>query len=395
MKTTLEDVCTHVVDCKNRTAPIDPDGEFFAVGTPAMRGNVINFAEARRINAETFAEWTQRLTPHPGDILFAREAPVGPVVEIPEGGNIAAGQRTMLLRTDPTKADSIFLRLYLSAPATQIRILSLAHGSTTPHLRVADVRSFEVNLPPIHEQRAIAEVLGALDDKIVANTKLIATADEYGVSLVAQASSEGTFYNLSDLAIVRSGYSFKSNDWLEAGIPVVKIGNVKPGRVDVEGCSFVSEEVALQASNFRLREKEILIAMTGYVGEVARHRGHSHVLLNQRVGRFVVTDHSRVSSDYLYNYLRLPHVKAQFVSKGQGSAQQNIGAKEILSVQIGIPDPDELGTITTTLAALDDHIGLLIDESKGLGGMRDALLPQLMSGKLRVKDAQALSAAAV
>lgn len=88
---TLDDACTHIVDCEHKTAPIDDAGSYYAVGTPAMRGNAINYAEARRINQSTFSDWTRRLRPMRGDLLFAREAPVGPLVRIPDSENVAPG----------------------------------------------------------------------------------------------------------------------------------------------------------------------------------------------------------------------------------------------------------------------------------------------------------------
>jgi type I restriction enzyme, S subunit len=68
------------------------------------------------------------------------------------------------------------------------------------------------------------------------------------------------------IARVQGGYSFKSSDWQEAGVPVVKIANVRDGYLDLSGCSFVSDEIARQASAFLLAAGDILIGMTGYVG---------------------------------------------------------------------------------------------------------------------------------
>lgn len=169
---TIEDLCTVIVDCEHKTSPIDADGQFFAVGTPAMRGNIIDFSQARRISQSTYASWTRRLTPRAGDLLFAREAPVGPIVLIPDSENIAPGQRTMLMRPDPSLADSRFFYYLLSSPAQQDRLQSLAGGSTVAHLNVADVRRFPLDVPSLGDQRAIADVLGALDDKIAVNMRL-------------------------------------------------------------------------------------------------------------------------------------------------------------------------------------------------------------------------------
>src|SRR2546430_7702412 len=105
---------------------------------------------------------------------------------------------------------------------------------------------------------------------------------------------------LGDVATVRSGYAFKSSDWTEAGVPVIKIANVKAGRLEMSGCSHVTPSVAAEAEEFRLAEGDILIAMTGYIGDVARvRRGDLPGVLNQRVGKFSVRDTNRLDADYL------------------------------------------------------------------------------------------------
>lgn len=174
----LADVCDAVVDCEHKTAPTDPTGKFFAVGTPAMRQNVIDYSQARRIGYETFRAWTRRLQPQHGDLLLAREAPVGPVVSIPREENVAPGQRTVLLRPNAAMCESRFLFYYLAMPSTQGRLNDLAAGSTVAHLNVADVRDFEVELPDLATQTAIADVLGALDDKIAANERIIRVSED-------------------------------------------------------------------------------------------------------------------------------------------------------------------------------------------------------------------------
>lgn len=151
-----------VVDCKNRTAPEDPNGEYFAVGTPAMRGNIIDFNSAKRISRETYERWTERLEPRKGDVLLAREAPVGPVVRVPGSPRIAAGQRTVHLRAIEERCDARYLFYMLSSPRIQARLLALGDGSTTPHIRLAELRVFDVGeLPSLGDQYAIGRVLGA------------------------------------------------------------------------------------------------------------------------------------------------------------------------------------------------------------------------------------------
>ncbi len=364
---TLQEVCSHVVDCKNRTAPEDPTGEYFAVGTPAMRGNVINYAEARRINEATFAEWTARLHPREGDILFAREAPVGPVVSIPAGGNVAAGQRTMLLRTDPEKADSDFLRFYLSAPITQARILALAHGSTTPHLRVADVRSFLVDLPALDQQQAIAEVLGALDNKIAANTKLAGNAKDlaeaYFLDTMRGATVETT---LGDVLTLEYGKS----------LPATRR---RPGPVDVYGSGGIvgSHDEGL------CNGPGVIVGRKGTAGAV-HWAPRSFFPIDTTF--YVVSQNPDLSQIFAYFLLRTLRLDEM----NNDSAVPGLNRNEAHASKVRLPETPALRNLNTAAVELFQMAGQLAAESVSLAATRDALLPQLMSGKLRVKDAEAV-----
>lgn len=176
---TLNDVCLNIVDCEHKTAPIDSDGEYFAVGTPAMRGHKIDFTEARQISRATFLNWTRRLAPQSGDLLFAREAPVGPVVRVPKELNIAPGQRTVLMRPDPDMIDSKYLYYLFTSPQLQAEVQVKAEGSTVPHLNVADIRSFELPiLPTLAYQRSVGSTLGAFDEQIETNQRSMQLAQE-------------------------------------------------------------------------------------------------------------------------------------------------------------------------------------------------------------------------
>ncbi len=96
--------------------------------------------------------------------------------------------------------------------------------------------------------------------------------------------SEWRVGKIGDLARVRSGFAFKSEQWTTAGVPVVKIGNVKAGRLEMDGCSFVTSDDAI-SSGFMLSYGDILVGLTGYVGDIARVRTRTPLVLNQRVGK--------------------------------------------------------------------------------------------------------------
>jgi type I restriction enzyme S subunit len=164
---------------------------------------------------------------------------------------------------------------------------------------------------------------------------------------------------LGEVAAVRSGYAFKSSDWKDSGIPVVKIANVKGGRLEMTGCSFVAESTAAESGEFQLTTGDILIAMTGYIGDVARVRKTDlPCVLNQRVGKFSVRDKKRLDADFLYTFLAWAETRQTIEALGYGSAQPNVSPSLIHKVELPLPPLAEQKAIAVVLGALDDKIEL-------------------------------------
>ena len=164
---------------------------------------------------------------------------------------------------------------------------------------------------------------------------------------------------LGNVAQVRSGYAFKSADWKVIGIPVVKIANVKDGSLAMEGCALVSKAVASQAGRFNLEEGDILIALTGYIGDVALVRGRDlPAVLNQRVGMFSILHESRLDKSFLFQLLRDQGIKESIAGLGYGSAQPNVSPSLIHNIIIPLPPLPEQRAIAHMLGTLDDKIEL-------------------------------------
>jgi type I restriction enzyme S subunit len=131
-----------VVDCEHKTAP-GGDGPHRVVGTPEVRDGTIDLHNARRVDAATYRAWTRRAMPSKGDLIFTREAPVGEIGRVETDGLVCLGQRTVLLRPKSPRAGD-WLYNVLQAPGVQRAIDLRAAGTTTPHLNVAEIRSFPV-----------------------------------------------------------------------------------------------------------------------------------------------------------------------------------------------------------------------------------------------------------
>ena len=370
----LADVCDAVVDCEHKTAPTDPTGKFFAVGTPAMRQNVIDYSQARRIGYETFRAWTRRLQPQHGDLLLAREAPVGPVVSIPREENVAPGQRTVLLRPNAAMCESRFLFYYLAMPSTQGRLNDLAAGSTVAHLNVADVRDFEVELPDLATQTAIADVLGALDDKIAANERVVAALDSL-VRAVVERGTQGETVRVGDVA---SLVSSKSN----GGGPVVPYLGLEhlPRRRLWAQDSGLSSEVTSQKSVFE--EGDLLFGkLRPYFHKVvvAQHAGVCSTDI------LVVRAIDEELRGWMWAALASDDVVAAVTASSTGTRMPRASWGDLAEVQVPWPGRSEAARVSRQIESLNARAAAAVAESRRLAATRDALLPELMSGRLTIR----------
>ncbi|TYQ11027.1 UNVERIFIED_ORG: type I restriction enzyme S subunit [Gordonia westfalica J30] len=376
---TLQEVCEEVVDCVNRTAPEDPRGEFYVIGTPAMRGNTINLREARRVTKDVFDRWTRRLLPRAGDLLLAREAPVGPVVRVPDGGNFAAGQRTTHLRANPEKVDPRFLYYLLASSAVQQRILAGAMGSTVPHLRVADVKSLRLPLlPALGTQRAVADVLGALDDKIAANERVVVVGEQLVQELVGRV---GDRVALEELA-TRSKQSTKPD-------PAEQVNHFSLPAFD-DGQSPSSERGEdIKSSKFLLNSPCVLMSKLN--PRISRVWNVSELPEGTCIAstEFVVLVPQVVSTHALWATLTHPRVRDELMGRvaGTSGSHQRVKPEEILAL-----DVTDVRSLSDTSRDQVDAVGALGHqlrvESRTLAQTRDQLLPLLMSGKVTIKEAE-------
>lgn len=164
---------------------------------------------------------------------------------------------------------------------------------------------------------------------------------------------------------ILSGYAFKSKDFLNCGVPVIKIKNITQEGVTLEDVSYISKELADKNEKYHLNYNDILIALTGshinqmssVVGRIARIKYHEDSLLNQRVGKVFAKDSKLCDIDYVYYFLSQDYIKISLASKAGGAANQaNISPNDVKSLTVRWPDIETQHRIADILSAYDDLI---------------------------------------
>ena len=155
------------------------------LGISNLDNGRIDLSTTQHLSEDDYLAWTRRVTPVPGDIVFSYETRLGEASAIPHGLRCCLGRRMGLLRVRAESVDSRFLLYAYLGPAFQETLRTRAvQGSTVDRILLSDLGTFPIDIPiDIPEQRAIAHVLGTLDDKIELNRRMNATLEEMARAL--------------------------------------------------------------------------------------------------------------------------------------------------------------------------------------------------------------------
>lgn len=296
------------------------------------------------------------------------------------------------------------------------KIKSIVSGSAVPILNKKDFSNLVFEFPPLAEQKRIASILSALDDKIELNNKTNKILEEMAQTIFKEwfinfnfPNEDGKPYKKSggemidselgkipkgwkvgtigDYAKLKSGFAFKNSWWQNDGIPVIKIQNISSGNLNLEQCSFVSEDKYNIAENFRVNGGDLLITLTGSLCKFTIvPKLDKDALVNQRVGKFFLGEEPVKKLPFLYGILN--ELKDLIVSLANGSVQQNISPTDVENVKIIFPNDKILNKYNNLMQDIFYKIIFNQRENKKLSNIRDSLLPKLMTPNGRRADGE-------
>lgn len=280
----------------------------------------------------------------------------------------------------------------------------VAKGSAYPAVDTNDFKRAKVYAPDVFIQNRIANILSAYDDLIEINNRRIQLLEQAAQELYKEwfvrfrfpGYEDAKFENglpegwelkkIGDIAHVKSGYAFKSEWWIDEGVPVVKIKDIQGNTIDFGDLSHVSAEHARIAKQFYIVEGDLLIAMTGAtIGKLALvPYSERPMVVNQRVGKFFLNENPAEKVAFLYMTLRQNWVQELIVMiAGSNAAQPNISPFDIEKIKV-LYNKDLVDEYNRRSTPFIKQILQLFRQNQNIAAQRDLLLPRLMSGKLEV-----------
>lgn len=341
--------------------------------------NAMSLDDIARITDEA-ARQLKGVTVEPGDVLLnitgdsiARACVVDPAV-LPA----RVSQHVAIIRTSED-LDSRFLQRFLVHPGTKRHLLAISDGGTRKALTKAHIQGLMVPVPPIERQRAIAEVLGALDDKIAANSRLIASAEALMITSAALAMGMTTVGSLA----AHSTAALPPDRFDE------EVAHFSLPAFDVDARPDVTTGASIKSNKFLVDQPSVLMSKLNpripRVWNVPALPSHMALASTE----FVVLRPQSLDPSVLWATLARPEVSSSLNEKvgGTSGSHQRVKPAELMSLPIR--DPRSLPADTLKAIA---SLGLVVharrEERAQLGKLRDALLPELISGKVTIKDAE-------
>ena len=450
----LDDGCEGVFDCPHSTPKLANSGPLIVRSQDIITG-VLRAEQAACVSEETYKDRTSRVVPTRGDILYSREGTYfGIAAEVPEHTRLCLGQRMVLIRPKAGVIDFRFLCHWLNSPVMASHIHGYRDGSVAERLNLPTIRALPVLVPPLPEQRAIAHILGTLDNKIELNRRMNETLETMaralfkswfvdfdpvrakhalskveGVESRPSTSSGQAFPGLpkpladlfpasfedSEMGEIPKGWKVEPLSEITTTItkgttPTQadsstadkgdgRINYVRVNSIGEDGAVLFDKLIKIPKSvhlgvlkRSILQANDVLYTIAGTIGRTAIV-DESLLPANTNQAVAVVRPKQAIPAIFLAMTMQESTFREELHSNIVQAVQANLSLGTLSRARTVIPPRDTLVELFMPIADFAKRVASSRSESRALAALRDTLLPKLISGELRVNAAELISGA--
>lgn len=416
-----------LIDCDHRTPPAAEEGYPY-IAIPQLKDGHVVLEGVRRIRREHLDEWTKKLKPREHDVIVVRRCNSGVSAVVPRGVEWAIGQNLVVLRADGRNVSPRFLRWLVRGEDWWEQVRKYINvGAVFDSLKCRDIPNFEVTVPPLEEQARICEVLDAVDHRIDLLRQTNATLESIARALFkswfidfdpVRAKAEGrepegmdaataalfpAEFEESTLGLVPKGWAVqpigelieavggstpdtKNEAFWEPAVhhwtsPKDLSGATAPVLLDTE--RKVSDSGLAKISSGLLPVGTLLMSSRAPIGYLSL--AQIPVAINQ--GYIAMPPGGQLPPAYMYFWcqLNMDAIKG----RANGSTFMEISKKALRPIPALAASPELVTRFNDIATSVFERVTANERQARALAELRDTLLPRLISGKLRLPEAQA------
>ncbi|HED31883.1 MAG TPA: restriction endonuclease subunit S [Prosthecochloris aestuarii] len=395
----LEDCLDALIDYRGKTPQKTNNGIPLVTAKIIKSGRIETPTEF--IAAEDYNSWMRRGIPKPGDVVLTTEAPLGEVAILGKE-KVALAQRVITLRGQVNLLNSRYLYYLFQTEETQNQLRYRATGTTVLGIKQRELRKLPINLPPIEYQNDIVSILAPIDDRIALLRETNATLES-----IAQAIFKSWFIDFDPVKARQQGLEPQGMDaataalfpdaFQDSGLGPIPAG-WRVGRV--ENVLELSYGKALKSIDRILGD----IPVYGSGGIIGYHNkslvNESSIIVGRKgtVESLYWEDMPFFPIDTVY-YVKgkMPLTYCYYLLETLGLNEMNTDAavpglnrNNVYRLPVIIPSKSLIEMYDSVIGKLRAKIRINKEKTQTLASIRDALLPRLISGRLRLPEAEAM-----
>lgn len=323
---------------------------------------------ARNISTQGLMSSSAKLLPA-GTVLMSSRAPIGLTAIAAQPVTTNQGCRSFI---PGPGVDSLFMYYLLGSMKPEFE--RRANGSTFKEISGSTLAEIEISLPSFLEQRTISATLGALDDKIESNRRVIELIPSLVRARVDMAiTNESVVVPVSDLASFTNGGAYTKGA-TGTGRMVIRIAELNSG----PGGSTVYNDIQVPDAK-TARAGDLLMAWSGSLGVYRWYRDES--IINQHIFKVVPDEYP---AWLVFDRLEAVMPVFRALAADKATTMGHIQKGHLTSTTVSVPTGAAIAQLDEELAPLWERLLLAERENLRLSRLRDTLLPELLSGRLRV-----------
>ena len=446
--TTIGEIAV-VFDGPHATPKKTDSGPYF-LSISSLENGKLDLSKSAHLSEEQFIKWTERVTPEEGDILFSYETRLGEAALMPPNVKGCLGRRMGLLRPDQNKVlPAYLLYAYLSHDFQSTIEQRKNHGCTVDRIALKELPSFPIRIPPLPEQKSAVHILKSLDNKIELNRQMNATLEGMAQGLFkswfvdfdpvidnalaagnpipeafaarAETRRKALAYGAANRDVAKqfpAAFEFTEEmGWIPEGWEVKtssSLFDVKDGThdspkqsitgkylitsrhiigntIDYSNAYLISEEDFNEVNKrSKVDSYDILLTMIGTVGcpFIVMEEEINFAIKN--VGLFK-TGINRTLATYFFIYLKSHFMKSFMESRLAGTTQKYLTLKILRALPVIVPHSDIMEKFGEQTNSIFNKIHFNNNTTNYLISIRDTLLPKLISGEIRIPEAEKIT----
>ena len=378
--------------------PLTSKSEYYGGEIPFIKSGEIYYDRTEQFLTQEGLNNSSAKLVYRGDLLYALYGANSGEVAISQLEG-AINQAILCIQQNKDEAETIYLYNYLKLEKSNIinKFLQGGQGNLSADI----IKNLQIPLPPLPEQKAIAECLSTWDVAIEKQNTLINALTERKKALMQQLLTgkkrlpgfSGAWKDVKLGSICenfQNGNAFSAKDYKKTGIPIVTMGNINLGGYfyfSESKSNFWIEDKSLE--RYEIKKGDLIIAMTDVTPE-KNLIGLTSIIdidrifyLNQRVGHIILKP-KLADTDFIFYLSQNSYWRNQCKAFATLGVQANLGTNDIKNINIKLPSLSEQTAIAAILATADRELQLQKEKLAQLQTQKKGLMQVLLTGKKRL-----------